>query len=110
MHDRIFYGICFGFVFGVLLRSFLFVNFYFAILIGILAFVLILFFTFISKNRWGIIAGIFVLAFSLGIFRFQMVDIAAPNIFESQVDEKATLTGIVADEPDQRENNQKLTI
>ncbi len=110
MHDRIFYGICFGFMFGVLLRSFLPVNFYFAVLIGILAFAPILFFSFISKNRWGIIAGVFVLAFSLGILRFQMADISAPNIFESQTGKKISLTGIVADEPDQRENSQKLTV
>src|SRR3989344_3373943 len=110
MHDRIFYGICFGFVFGVLLRSFLFVNFYFTILIGILAFALILFFSFISKNKWGIIASIFALAFCFGIFRFNMVDIPAPAVFESQVDQKISLSGKIIDEPDIRENNQKLTI
>ena len=28
MQDRIFYGVCFGFIFGVLLRSLFFVDFY----------------------------------------------------------------------------------
>ena len=34
----------------------------------------------------------------------------APSIFEAQVREKVSLTGIVLDEPDVREDNQKLTV
>lgn len=110
MQDRIFFAICFGFIFGVFLRSFLLVNLYFTVLLSILAFVLILFFTLVSKNKWGIIFSLFVLTFCLGILRFHMVDISAPNIFESQVNQKVSLYGKIIDEPDIRENNQKLTI
>ena len=110
MKDRIFYAMCFGFIFGVLLRSFLFVNLYFTVLISILALVVILFFTLVSKNKWGIVAGIFILTFSFGIFRFHKADIPAPNIFESQVGQKVSFSGEIIDEPDQRESNQKLTI
>ena len=110
MRDRIFYSICFGFLFGVLLRSFVFVNLYFALWMGGLAFLFILFFSILSKNKWGIIVSVFVLTFSLGILRFDMADKPAPYIFESQVDQKVSLTGVIIEEPSIGENNQKLTV
>ncbi len=110
MKDRIFYAICFVFFFGVFLRSFVFVNFYLVILFSVVSFAVFLFFTLVSENKWGIIASVSVLAFCLGIFRFHMVDIPAPIIFESQVGQKVSFSGIIMDEPDMRENNQKLTI
>lgn len=110
MRDRIFYAICFGFVFGVFLRSFVFVGFYVAVLFGVISCALILFFTLISKNKWGIIASIFVLAFCFGIFKFHTADVPLLDIFESQVGQKVSLSGIIADEPDIRENNQKLVV
>ncbi len=120
MRDKVFYTICFGFLLGVLWRSFpafggtspQAVVFYFYLtlwLIGI-SFLLIFFHFFIIKNKWGIIAGIFVLAFSLGIFRFNMVDIPNPLFFESQTGQKATLSGIIVDEPNIKETNQQLTV
>lgn len=110
MRERIFFSTCFGFIFGVLLRSFLFINFYFTILIGLISFALFLFFTLISKNKWGIIVSIFILVFSFGIFRFNMVDLPVASVFESRVGQKVSFSGIVIDEPDIRENNQKLII
>lgn len=110
MQDKIFYVSCFGFVLGVLLRSFFFLDFYLVILFGVLATVLILFFTLVSKNNWGIIFAVFILTFSFGIFRFQMVDVSAPNIFEFQVRQKVSFSGIIMDEPTITENNQKLTV
>src|SRR3989338_2505631 len=110
MRDRVFYAICFGFVLGVLLRSFLYVNIFLLGLLTLLAFFLFLFLIFISKNKWGVIFTVFILAFSFGIFRFHVVDIPAPYFFERQVGEMVSLSGIIVDEPDIRENNQKLTI
>ena len=110
MQDKIFYAICFGFILGVLLRSFVFVNLYLTILIEVIAFASILFFAIVSRNNWGIIFGIFILAFSFGIFRFQMVDISAPSVFGSQVSQKVVLSGEIIDEPSITENNQKLTV
>ncbi len=110
MQDRIFYASCFGFIFGVLLRSFVFVNFYTIILIGIIAVAIVFFHTFISKNKWGIFAGVFILAISFGIFRFNNVDVPAPQIFESSVGQKIILSGKIIDEPSIAENNQKLTV
>ena len=120
MQNKLFYSVCFGFIFGVFLRSFIFVDIYLVILLGAISFALFLFFFLassehsedglISKNQWGIISGIFILAFCIGIFRFNMVDAPAPSVFESHVGEKVSFSGIITDEPDIRENNQKLTI
>ena len=110
MRDRIFYAICFGFIFGVLLRSFLFVNLYFIVFLSILAGALFLFFTFISSNKWGIVASIFILSFSFGIYRFHSVDVPAPEVFESQVGQKAFFSGEIVDEPSIKENSQQLTV
>ena len=118
MQNKLFYSVCFGFIFGVFLRSFIFVDIYLVILLGAISFALFLFFFLassehsedglISKNQWGIISGIFILAFCIGIFRFNMVDAPAPSVFESHVGEKVSFSGIITDEPDIRENNQKL--
>jgi competence protein ComEC len=109
MQDRVFYASCFGFILGVLLRSFLFLDAYLVILLGIITLAFILFFTLISKNNWGIIFGVFILIFSFGILRFQMVDVPAPSVFELQVDQKVSFLGKIIDEPTITENNQKLT-
>jgi competence protein ComEC len=110
MRDKVFYIICFGFLLGVLLRSFLFVNLYLVILFSVIALALLLFFTLISKNKWGILISIFILTFCLGIFRFNMVDVASPAVFESHVGQKVTLLGEIIDEPSIKENNQQLTV
>lgn len=39
-----------------------------------------------------------------------MADVGAPAVFESQVGAKVNLTGEIVDEPDLRENNQKITV
>src|ERR1043166_5064318 len=103
MRDRIFYSICFGFIFGVLLRSFFFINFYFIILLDAISFALFLFFSFISKNKWGIIISIFLIALSLGMLRFNVYDKSEPEFFKSQINKEASFIGIVVDEPDLRE-------
>lgn len=116
MRDRIFYSICIGFILGVLVRSFVFVNFYFAILLLSLAFVLILLFHLIVTPpkgvgaMWGVISAIFILSFSLGILRFHLADEVAPDVFESQVEQKISLVGKIVDDPNTKENNQKIMV
>ncbi|MEK7572321.1 MAG: ComEC/Rec2 family competence protein [Patescibacteria group bacterium] len=110
MRDKIFYAICFGFVFGVFFRSFFFVNFYITILFCITALAAILFFSFVSKNKWGLISGFFVLAILFGILRFHSVDVNIPTFFELQVGQKVEFLGIIIDEPEIKENSQKLII
>src|SRR3989344_8862551 len=121
MQDNIFYTVCFGFLLGVLARSFYFVNFYIVILvagIAIATLLLLIIFNLHERlgsfgwagNKWGIVIFIFILAFSLGILRFNYADAPAPVVFETRVVEKITFTGIIADEPNVRENNQHLTV
>jgi competence protein ComEC len=109
MQDRIFYSICFGFIVGVLVRSFIFINFYFLLFLVLLGSALILYFSLV-KFKWGLIGAIFILALTLGIFRFQIADNRAPAVFESQVGHSVSLSGVVIDEPDIRQTNQKLTV
>ncbi len=120
MQDRIFYGVCFGFVFGVLLRSFIKFDLYFLLLVSVITVALFLFFALrslgevgllsISRNKWGIITTVFIFAFLLGIFRFNSADTKAPEIFEQNVGQKVNLSGIIIDEPDIRETSQKLLV
>lgn len=105
MQDRIFYAVCLGFAVGVLLRSFIFVNFFTVVFLGGLAAGIIFLFL-IFKNKWGIIAGVFIIFISLGILRFHIAD-KVPAIFPEG---EQTFFGIIVDEPDIRENNQKLTV
>ncbi len=110
MRDKVFYIICFGFLFGILFRSLIFINVYFTILFSVIATALLLFFSLISKNKWGILTSVFILAFSFGIFRFHSVDVPAPNVFELQVGQKVNFSGEIIDEPSLKENNQQLTV
>ena len=110
MQDKIFYVSCFGFISGVFLRSFLSLDLYFTILIGLIALFCILFFYFISKDKLGIIISVFILTFCFGIFRFNMVDVSASIIFESNIGQKAIFSGKIIDEPNVAETNQKLIV
>src|SRR3989338_4821165 len=99
MQDRIFYAVCFGFATGVLIRSFVFVNPFLILLFGLVAFGIL-----IARNKWAVILTVFLLSFSLGIFRFHLADKKVPEI------RGENFTGIIVDEPDIREGNQKLTV
>ncbi|MDP9249347.1 MAG: ComEC family competence protein [bacterium] len=110
MQDRIFYSICFGFLVGVLLRSFIFVNFYVAVLVGFLSLVVFLLFLLTGEKRWGIIISVFIFTLSLGILRFHGADVLPPQAYELAVGEKVTFAGQLIDEPVVSANNQKLTV
>ena len=121
MQDKIFYAAGFGFLFGVFLRSFIWIDFYLAVLLAVIS--LAIFFLFLifnpperlasfsrAGNKWGVIIAIFVLTFSFGILRFSAADKPAPLALESKVGEKIILSGILLDEPSIRENNQHLVV
>lgn len=93
-----------------MVRSFIFVNIYFLVLIGFLSLFIFLFFSFISIDKWGIIASIFIASFCLGVLRFHTVDNKAPEVFETQVGQEVILSGEIIDEPNLGEDNQKLTV
>src|SRR3989344_4094723 len=103
MRDKIFFSVCFGFGVGVLLRSFFEINFYVVLFFALLALAA----AFISRDRYrdiSIIISIFIFSLSLGILRFHLADKKVPEI------RGENFTGIIVDEPDMRENNQKLAI
>ena len=110
MRDKLFYAICFGFILGVLLRSFIYVNLYVILFVSFLALIIFLFFTVISRYNWGIVFSIFIFAITLGMWRFHGSDVPAPKVFEDKVGQEFTWKGILINEPDSREENQKLNI
>ena len=109
MLDKIFYSTCFGFIFGVLIGSFVLVNFYIVIFLGLISLFFVLTFSF-SKNKWGILFGIFILTFALGILRFNFSFSNNGAILINEVGQKVSLSGIIIDEPTETENNQKLDV
>jgi competence protein ComEC len=96
-----------------------YVNFYAIIFIGGIGFALFLIYFIISPRRLGaigsksqitLILGVFILAFALGAFRFHVVDKPAPESFESKVGQEISFSGVLVDEPNIGEKNQKLNI
>lgn len=85
-------------------------NLYLIWLITIISLGLLIFFLLITKSKFNILVCVFILFVSLGIFRFHGVDKSASNLFESHVGDKVEFSGRVIDEPDKRENNQKLIV
>ena len=125
MKDKVFFSIVFGFIFGVLLCSLFTVNIYVGILLAVISLGIILFHKFISprrsqatgsKNNWGIFAGIFVLAFSFGIFRFNIAENNVSKVLDSwsgreiQAGQSVSLSGMISDQPEIKEDNQKLIV
>lgn len=110
MQDKIFYVSCFGFIFGILLRSFFFFNTYLIFFLIFLSFLVFLFLIFVSKNKMSIIASIFILFISIGILRFNISDLSYPSVFSSNLGNKLMLSGIVIDDPVLNENSQKLIV
>lgn len=110
MQDRVFYIVCAGFILGVLVRSFVFVNIFAVALLAFLALLLFVFFLFISKNKYGVLISIFVFVFSLGIMRFHIKEINVPVFFDSKVEERVSMIGEVTDEPVFTEKNQRAVV
>ncbi len=106
MQDRFFYSSCFGFVFGVLLRSLFAVNIFVVLLMALIAGACAL----ILKNKFALLIGVFVVALAFGVLRFNLANRLPAQIFERQVGQNVSFSGVVVDEPDTRENNQKLTV
>ncbi len=137
MQDKVFFSIVSGFILGVFLRSFFVINIYTTIWLCTVSLGIILFHSFISpgrsptgeaKSKWacqpsrmvgsrlGILAGIFIFASAIGILRFNLIEnnIKMPldlwsgkPISEGQ---SASLSGMIDDNPQIKENNQKLIV
>jgi competence protein ComEC len=106
--DRIFYAVCFGFIFGVFVRSFVYIDLYRNILFCTLSIVLVFLFFFLLKNKWLTIIGFFILLFFVGILRFNLFNINPSDFLEERVGKTISVEGLVVDDPEIKENNQKL--
>lgn len=95
---------------GVFLRSFIFVNFYFAAVGALVSFAIFLLFILTSGKVSGILFAILIFSFSLGILRFDVADQPPPSVFESEVGSRVAITGDIVDEPTLSSNNQKLVV
>ncbi|MFZ2150058.1 MAG: ComEC/Rec2 family competence protein [Minisyncoccia bacterium] len=91
-------------------HSFVSADIYRTALISAISIAVFLFFTFISRRNWGILISIFVLSFSIGIYRFHLSDISYPAGFESSVGQRIQFLGMVADDPAIKEKNQQLVV
>lgn len=110
MQDKIFWAVVFGFILGVLTRSFILVNFYSALFVGVIGVLILLLSFTVVRNRWVIVLAVFLVLFSLGILRFNSGEKALPWYFESKVEQEVSLTGVLIDEPQIRETNQKVAV
>lgn len=110
MKDKILFTVCFGFIFGVLLASFVSINIYTNIHIAFMAMSLFMVLFVILKSKWGIIFSIFLLTISLGIFRFNFEDRKDLNYFYSLVSQEVSLEGVLVDEPTIGDKTQRLNV
>ncbi len=110
MQDRVFYIACLGFIGGVFFSSFVFFDLSYILFLSLISFFIILFFNFISNNKWGIICSVFIFAISLGLLRFYLIPKDAPDIFSYGVGEIVSFQGFIVDEPDIRKDNQKIIL
>jgi competence protein ComEC len=110
MLDKIFFASIFAFLAGVFVRSFYTPPEFLLILLASLSALSILAYIFARKNFFVFV--FFALSFILlGVFRFHYADVRQPkNIFDHLVGENISFEGFVAEEPDRRENNQRLII
>ena len=108
MKEKIFFTVCFGFIFGVLARSMFFIDFHLALFLSVMSLAFFFFFKFVSKHDIGILISVLMLLFSFGTIRFHFSNIAPPLLFESKLDQEVVLMGKIIDEPDIRENNKKV--
>jgi competence protein ComEC len=113
--DKIFFIVVAGFVSAIFISSFLKLGFSFFLLLILISVVLFIYQRYLvlefSKKPLIIFIAIFVLGFGLGILRYEIKD--NPNLdvnLENKAGQKVSIYGIVADEPDKRENYNLLTV
>ena len=104
-----------GFISAIFLCSFFKIGITFSIFLIFISVILFLFRKFIvfnieSKQKVFLIA-IFIFCFSLGIFRYELKDSKPLNInLENVVGEKVSISGVISDEPKNKEKQAILVI
>ena len=101
----------FSFICGVAFCSILNLGFVFGLFLILLSIILFL----INRSAWStpiyLCLVFFLLFFGLGFLRCYVSDqILDENVLKDYIGEEVSLKGIIIDEPDQRENNTKLTL
>lgn len=100
--------LCFAFVSGVFLASFFFISQQALPAFFILGIILIC--TFWKRNQFAV-AGFCLVFFAFGLWRVQAAELGIENkVMAQYYDEKVTLVGRLAKEPDMREGNMKITL
>ena len=110
MRDKFFYFGLLGFALGIFFRSFYdFGAIFWQFLIFLAGAILVA--SFILKNFRQVTLAIFILAAGLGIWRFDFsADKEISPALENHVGQIVLFEGLISAEPDERENNTKLTI
>lgn len=110
--NTIFYILIIGFISGVFFRSFFDFGLYFLLfLISLSLLIFIFYFLFYKQNKNVLFISIFILIFSLGVFRFHLSDEYKGNkTLDSLVEQKITTEGIIIDEPIEKEKSIKFKV
>lgn len=110
MKDSIFFFAILGFTSGVVLRSFVDFSLVFTGFIFLLSIVLLLLWT-VQRIRSVFFASLLMFFISLGIFRFDVVDLNRGDMILGMfINETIKVEGVLVDEPDERENSTQLVV
>ncbi|MCC7469805.1 MAG: ComEC family competence protein [Bacteroidetes bacterium] len=112
MTNKIFGSIFFGFLVGVAIASLFQINivsiFFFSILAVV--FIILAHLKFLPKRKTLLIS-VFLLFVSVGSLRFYIKDSAEQkNLLDNFIDEKITLTGVIKNEVESRQNSQRFIL
>ncbi|MEO8637892.1 MAG: ComEC/Rec2 family competence protein [Candidatus Taylorbacteria bacterium] len=117
MQNEHFYSVIFGFALGIFFHSFLDFGLHFSALIIFLATASFLVTKFLSqkssdnRRRYIFLFILTLFSFGFGSLRYDVANIFHnPDSLSSYANDKVVIQGVVRDEPDIGENNQKLTV
>lgn len=101
-----------GFIVGVAMGSFIPISFGFFIACIFLTILVYFYKYFVDENQKQlvVIATFILIGATLGMGRMLVSDLYKPSHLDKYVGEKISAEGVVADEPDVREHNTKLTV
>lgn len=117
MKGKIFYLICAGFILGVFLHSFFYINFYFSLFLFIIAGCSLIYIFFFNKDilkqtsnvETILFFGIILLfSFSLGMIRYDFSEFSKNEAPYQLAGENVVLSGIVNEEPEEKENKTNI--
>lgn len=105
----------FGFMVGVLARSFFDFSLFFALFALVLSGALYLVgkmqVSLFDRSRGGVMIALFIFSASVGMMRFDLSEFHTRDpILEKNTNQRVTVIGTVLDEPDERENALRLTV